>query len=278
MQGRVFAIEEFSVFDGEGIRTTVFLKGCPLRCSWCHNPEGQRFQAEYIKAVSGCLACGRCLEKCRQGRLTQESLAACPRELIRLCGVDYSPGELAAKLLKNADVFALTGGGVTFSGGEPLAQGGFLLETLKLLEGKVHRAVQTSGYGDRELFCQVLANCDHFLYDLKLMDPVLFRRYCGADNQSILENFRILAASKRSFVTRVPLIPGVTDTKENLGAIAAFLKENGVERVELLAYNPMAGAKYPALLRSYRPGLGSSAAEPQPRKIFEEKNIACKEV
>lgn len=267
MTGTVFAIEEFSTFDGPGIRMSVFLKGCPLRCTWCHNPEGQSAQTEYYRSPNGCLHCGACV-RAGNGKLTPESIDACPRNLVRLCGETYTPEQLTGKLMKNAAILTASGGGVTFSGGEPAVQKEFLLSCLGLLEGKLHRAVQTCGYMSPCTFAQVLSRTEYILYDLKLMDPAKHRLFCGADNASILANYRTLAASGHPFVTRVPLIPGVTDTEENLGAMAAFLRENGVEYAELLNYNPMAGSKYAGLLRRYEPGFDESVPVQPRRELF----------
>ena len=152
MTGTIFSIEEFSTFDGPGIRTTVFFKGCPLRCVWCHNPEGQKFFIEYVKNTSACLRCGECepfvsVENSEK-RLTEECRKACPHRLIRKCGETYTAEDLVKKLLKNQSILNSSGGGVTFSGGEPLAQSEFLMECCRLLKGKLHRSLQTSGFSD----------------------------------------------------------------------------------------------------------------------------------
>ena len=148
MQGTVFSIEEFSVYDGPGIRTTVFLKGCPLRCGWCHNPEGQNFEAEIVRNPNGCIGCNACIDSAdkKNGRLvfTDQSIKSCPMGLLRVCGEKIDSVDLSEKLLKNAKM--LIDGGVTFSGGEPLSQSEFLFECLKLLKGKMHTAIQTSGF------------------------------------------------------------------------------------------------------------------------------------
>lgn len=248
VQALVFAIEEFATFDGPGIRTTVFLKGCPLRCMWCHNPEGQSFTSQIVRSPNGCLGCGACLRAGERtsGRseLVEESISVCPQNLIRRCGILYTPQTLADKLRKNIRILNASGGGVTFSGGEPLAHPGFLLETMRLLRGETSLAVQTSGYTSTDIFTEVLSLADYILFDLKLIDSEQHEYYTGAKNESILDNYRILSHSSVPFITRVPLIPTVTDTKDNLEAIAGFMKQNGVDRVELLPYNKMAGSKY----------------------------------
>ena len=266
----MFSIEEFSVFDGPGIRTTVFLKGCPLRCEWCHNPEGQSYENELIKAQAGCVACGRC-----NGLELQEKIQACPNNLYRFAAKEYSSSELLKKLLKNADVLNSSGGGVTFSGGEPLAHFEFLKEMLTNLKGKVHLAVQTSGFCEGEKFEQILKLTDYVLYDIKLVDNELHRKYTGVSNKVILENLKLLAQSAKDFVIRTPLIPTVTDTVENLTAIAELLTENGINRIELLPYNNMSGAKYGAVGREYTPSFEEKSEVNTREDIFKKFGIIC---
>lgn len=268
----VFSIEEFSVHDGPGIRATVFLKGCPLRCVWCHNPEGQRFENEVVKSQSGCENCGACVTA-GGGRLNEKSVAVCPNRLLRMSGEPYTPERLWERLRRLLPLLNEAGGGVTFSGGEPLAQPDFLCECLDLLKGETHRAVQTSGYGPAEVFRRVLERSDFFLYDLKLLDPVTHQRYTGADNTPILCNFRTLCGSGKPFVARIPLIPGVTDTESNLTAAAGFLRENGVRSVELLPYNPFAGSKYASVGRRYQPGFDERALPRARTALFKRYGI-----
>ena len=166
--GRVFSVEELSTYDGPGIRMTVFMKGCPLRCMWCHNPEGQRFEHELARSPNGCLNCGACMRKGEEltGEpcLVRESIDVCPRRLIRECGTDYTPEELVAKVERNIAILNMSGGGVTFSGGEPLCHWQFVLECMKLLRGKTNRALQTCGYAKSDIFNTVLEECDFVLY------------------------------------------------------------------------------------------------------------------
>ena len=279
MTGTVFSIEEFSVYDGPGIRTTVFLKGCPLRCSWCHNPEGQRRAPEIIRSPAGCIGCGNCEKSRREidGKLsyTEESIKKCPRGLLRVCGEEYTPDALCQRLLKNA-VILNRGGGVTFSGGEPLLQSDFVLECLNILRGKLHTAIQTCGYTSSEVFERVMNAADYFLYDLKLIDEGEHIRYTGVSNERILENFKTLAQSGKDFVVRVPLIPGVTDTEHNIEAIARLIAENNVSYAELLPYNKMAGGKYKMVSREYTPDFDESR-EVTPRiEIFTKHGIKIK--
>lgn len=268
----VFSIEEFSTFDGPGIRTTVFLKGCPLRCSWCHNPEGQAFENEIFKAPNGCEGCGACLAA-GNGKLTDAGVRACPNRLLRWSGERYTPESLFRRLADTFEILKLSGGGITFSGGEPLAHPAFLTEILRLLEGKIHTAVQTSGYGPEDLFKQVLALTDYMLFDIKLADSYAHRRYTGVDNPVILRNFGTLVNSGKPFTVRTPLIPGVTDTPENLTGIARLLREQGVSRIELLPYNVAAGGKYAAVGRQYAPDFDESVACEPHQEIFERYGI-----
>ncbi len=272
MKDLIFSIEEFSTFDGPGIRTTVFLKGCPLRCSWCHNPEGQRFDSEIIKAQNGCIGCGACI-KAGGSRLNEASIAVCPNRLLRTSGTEYTPESLVEKLEKNFDILNLSGGGITFSGGEPLCHPDFLERCLRLLKGRIHTAIQTSGYCPPNIFNKILALTDYFLYDIKLVDSELHKRYTGISNESILENFRTLCRSDKSFTVRTPLIPGVTDTKENITAIADLLVANDVRRIELLPYNKAAGGKYAAVGRTYTPDFDESVPVDPRTEIFLARNI-----
>lgn len=275
--GIVFSIEEFSVYDGPGIRTTVFLKGCPLRCMWCHSPEGQRFAPEMVRSPNGCLKCNACIQKgvelTGKPQLVKESSAVCPRNLIRQAGESYTSEELLQKLKKNAAILNASNGGITFSGGEPLAQHEFLMECLKGLEGVTHRAIQTSGFCSPEIFSEIIGCCDYFLFDLKLMDPQKHLYYCGQDNATILENYRRLASSQKEFITRIPVIPTVNDTTENMSATAKFMRENGARRLELLPYHKLTGSKYAMTGRKYAPEFDETIPPQLHLDIFENYGI-----
>ena len=273
MLGRVFAIEEFSTFDGPGIRMTVFMKGCPMRCEWCHNPEGQKYEVEYKRVKNGCLSCGACL---REGVLNERSVEACPKGLVRICGDDLSVEDLCKKVERNADILRQTGGGVTFSGGEPLMQADFVRECMLFLRGKVNCALQTCGQVDEKTFGKALEATDLVLYDLKLIDGDEHEKYCGVRNESILKNYRTLAKSGKEFITRVPLIPGVTDTEKNLSAVAELLEGLDVKRVELLPYNKLTGSKYSSLMRTYHPSFDEKKKVETRTDIFEKHDIQCR--
>ena len=282
MKGWILDYESFAAHDGPGIRMVVFLKGCPLSCSWCHNPEGQRFDEEYMRSPNGCLGCGACekVAKMQDGRLclTKESIEVCPRSLVRKCSDDYTASELVDKILKNVAILNATGGGVTFSGGEPLAQSKFVFECFDLLEGKTNRAVQTCGFCSEEVFAKALEKADYFLYDLKVFDEEKHKRYCGVSNELIKKNYASLVKSGKGFVTRIPLIPGVTDTDENLENIAKFMSGLGVKYVEVLPYNKLAGSKYATVLRSYEPDFDDKKEINLGKDIFDRYSIVSKKM
>lgn len=225
--GRVFEIREFTLHDGPGVRTTVFFKGCPLRCAWCHNPEGQSFEIETMRSNTS---------------------VGSVRRADRLVGQDWTAAALAEELLKNADLMSQSGGGVTFSGGEPLAQAAFLLELIPLLREKgVHLALETSGCVSCETYRKVVSQLDFVYQDVKLLDADSFRRWTGGELDVVLENVSWLRRSGIPFVFRVPCIPGVNDDAASRAAFDAFA--DGA-KIEYLPYNAAAGAKYPMLGRT----------------------------
>ena len=249
MEGTVFDIKEFTVHDGPGPRITVFLKGCPLRCRWCHNPEGLTQTVQLMEKTNLCTHCGRCRILCDhlQCKPFGRCIQACATGCLSLVGETVSSDELAQKLLQKAALLKQMGGGITISGGEPMLQPEFVCALAEALGG-VHKAIQTSGFAAPEVYQRVVGHFDYVMQDIKLADNEAHRRYTGVDNAQILENIRWLQESGKAFVFRVPLIPGITDTEENLLAISRIV---GSCRTELLPYNPMAGAKYPMVGMAY---------------------------
>lgn len=240
----VFEVREFCLHDGPGIRTTVFFKGCPLRCAWCHNPEGLSPEPEMLFKEQKCRRCGACA----QG-------GSCPEGARVLCGRRMTARALADEILVNADVLLSSGGGVTFSGGEPLLQAAFLDALIPLLRGQ-HLAIETSGYAAADVYRRVVSRLDLVFQDLKHPDPAAHRRWTGVDPAPIHANLRWLKASGRPFVARIPLIPGVNDTPEAKEGFARLLEgPSGLLRVELLPYHLTAAAKYPFTGRVYAPGF-----------------------
>ena len=277
-KGIVFDIKEFAVFDGPGIRTTVFFKGCPLRCQWCHNPEGLSPEPQLMVALADCTHCGACGMVCPSPNaciLCGGCVHRCPRGLRRIAGEAYSPEGLAKKLLRDDAYLRANGGGYTLSGGEPVLQGDFLLELLGRLRGS-HRAVETSGCCSRELFSAVLGETELILLDLKAVDPERHQRYTGSDNRMILENLEQLKLSGRPHVIRMPVIPGVNDTEENYRAAAELLQDDdSLVKVELLPYHKTAGAKYGMLRMDYRPDFDIEQSPHMDTRVFLSRGITC---
>lgn len=249
MEGTIFDIKEFTVHDGPGPRITVFLKGCPLRCRWCHNPEGLTQAVQLMEKANLCSHCGRCRIPCSHPQCQSfgRCVRACATGCLSLVGETVSSDELAQRLSQKVALLKQMGGGITISGGEPMLQPEFVCALTEAL-GDVHKAIQTSGYAQPEVYRKVIGHFDYVMQDIKLADPLAHFRHTGVKNEKILENIRWLRESGKSFVFRVPLIPGITDTEENLQAISRIV---GSCRTELLPYNPMAGAKYPMVGMEY---------------------------
>ncbi len=272
MNSLIFDIKEFGLHDGAGMRTTVFLKGCPLKCIWCHNPEGQSFFKEVTKNPLKCTSCGLCKRKCTHEACKELGVCVkiCPNNNVKKVGEEYSPQALAEKLLKNKAF--LQRGGVTFSGGEPLCHGDFILKTIGFL-GNIRTAVETCGYVNEDEFLRVTDKIDDIFMDIKLIDEDEHIKYTGVSNKLILKNASNILA-KRFVTVRIPLIPSVTDTDRNLEGIADFLlqyKDN--VRVELIPYNKMTGAKYKNLGREYKPDFNENATINKNTNIFTGKGL-----
>ncbi len=227
MTGRIFEIREFTLHDGPGIRTTVFLKGCPLRCPWCHNPEGQSFEKETLRRQNG--------------------------EVVS-CGEDWTTEDLAKELLRNADIMRQSGGGVTFSGGEPLAQADFVCEVSDTLRAQgVHLALETSGHAPPEVYRAVVTRMDFVYQDLKHHDAAAFRRLCGGSLELVLANLGWLRGAGVPFAVRIPCIPGMNDSPTDHAALLRLAGASPSMRgVEFLPYNQAAPSKYPMLGREFR--------------------------
>ncbi len=272
MKGLIFDIKEFALHDGGGIRDTVFLKGCPLRCVWCHNPEGLSRTQELYTRKARCTDCGLCRRPCDHPDCAPfgRCLHICPQNLISIAGQEWESEVLAEHLLRHRAVFEATGGGVTLSGGEPLLQADFSEDLLSRLHGQVHTAIETSGYASRDTFLRVIGQCDLVMMDLKLADPAAHRIYTGVDNSPIFANAKALQESGRSHLFRIPLIPGITDTEENLCAIAGIA---GQSPVELLPYNTMAAAKYPNVGRRFTDQIGKTGYMGDPTVFFSNARL-----
>lgn len=273
--GLIFDVKEFAVFDGPGIRQTVFFKGCPLHCSWCHNPEGLKNIPELMVSSSACIHCGKCTDVCAQESCTAcgGCVSVCPLRLRRIAGTKMTSQELADTIHENSDYYGRCGGGVTFSGGEPLMQAEFLIELLQLLPD-VHKAIETSGFTDSATFKNVVSHLDYVLMDIKIFDRELHRKYTGVSNELILQNAKILCAGDTPFVIRIPVIPGVNDNEQNFRQTAQWIAgAKALEKIELLPYHKTAGAKYSSVGRVYNPMFDIDQVINISGKIFEEYNI-----
>lgn len=255
----IIDIKGNSLDDGPGIRSVIFFKGCPLSCVWCHNPESRHPLAELSFDPQKCISCGSCIEKCQMGALSRDNIffvdrkkcticfecaTECPTGALSRIGQKMTQEEIIEKVLKDKPFFDSSGGGVTISGGEPTLHMDFLSGLLKSLkESGIHTLIETCGYFDFDEFkATVLPYTDMIYMDIKLLNPEQHKRYCGVDNAHILENFiRLHELSIQGgfeIIPRTPLIPGITDTEENLDAIASFLKSNQVKEIRLLPNNP----------------------------------------
>lgn len=243
MTGTIFDIQRFCVHDGPGIRTTVFMKGCPLRCGWCHNPEGLSAQIEVQFFQEACIRCGSC-----SGRRQPADVALCPSGALRYSGRQIGEAELLEAVLADQGFYGREGG-VTFSGGECLLQADFVAQMLRSIKAQgVSAAVDTCGCVPWQSIEKTLPFCDLYLYDIKCADSGLHRSFTGRDNAKILENLKRLSGQGKAIWLRVPLIPGFNDSPEELERIAAVaVATPGVERVTVMPYHTLGKSKYQTL-------------------------------
>lgn len=250
MMGTIFDIKEMAVHDGPGIRTTVFFKGCPLACRWCHNPEGLSAESQLMYKSARCVGCKNCQKGCDHPDCLPfgRCIHACPQNCLEIVGRRVGVETLADELKRSVEVLGNSFGGFTFSGGEPLAQPQFLLALIELLQS-YHLCVETSGYADSEVFKAVIDRLDFVIMDIKLADSKKHIEYTGVGNEKILANLEILERSGKPHIIHTPLIPSITDTEDNLRAIGELI---GDSKWEKLPYNAAAGAKYAMLNMEYR--------------------------
>ena len=255
--GFVFHIQHYAIHDGPGIRTIVFLKGCPLNCPWCHNPESKTATHEFMWTPERCTRCGSCVESCPENAITfnpgliideerciqcGKCVKACYAEALVSVGKAMSVEKVVAEVDKDLPFYEESGGGVTFSGGEPLMQPEFLREVLKNCRKRgIHTAVETSGCAEPFVVESIMDLVDLWLYDLKLMSSEVHQKMLGAPNDKIIGNLRLLKG--RNVVIRIPIIPDVTDGDENIDSVGRLASELGIQEVHLLSYHKAGSEK-----------------------------------
>lgn len=263
--GLIFKIKRFCVHDGPGIRTTVFLKGCPLKCIWCHSPEGISKDISIWYDNNACIACGSCVEACSQEALKLEinsitidrvkcvtagdCVKICPADALTFTGSLLTADEVLFEIKKDQVFYMSSGGGVTLSGGEPLFQADFSTAILKKCKSEnIHTAIETSLYCDADVLKSVMEYIDLFIVDMKFSDPGLHMTFTGRSDENIKKNFLYLAGQGKQIIVRVPLIPNITDTEENRRSIEKFVRKAGNWiPIEFISYNTLAGNNYDRL-------------------------------
>ena len=268
-QGIIFDIKKYAVDDGPGIRTTVFFKGCPLRCWWCHNPEGQAQAPELMYRRMRCIRSGECARNCPRKAISYSKgriyikrsdcdlcgicSQKCPTEALTIVGKQRNVEEIMKEVSKDAVFYEQSRGGITISGGEPLMQLDFLNELLEECKKRnIHTAVDTCGFSPQEAFDRIRDKVDLFLYDIKMIDEEKHMKYTGVSNRLILGNLSRLAENGSEILIRFPVIPGINDGEDNIIKTARFLVSHGIERICLLPYHRAGIEKYRSLGRTYK--------------------------
>ena len=266
-EGWVYDIQRFSLHDGPGIRTTVFLKGCFLRCAWCHNPESQFSLPEVAEFKDRCIGCGQCIEVCPEKAITEKKwfinraictrcgkcAEVCPSRARKIIGKKMTAEDVLREVRKDKLFYKNSGGGITLSGGEPLMQPLFSQKLLRMCKKEnIHTAVETCGYANGSGFNKILPFTDLVFYDIKHINPLKHKEFTGKTNELILGNLKKMVEEKADIVIRIPLIPGYNDAKEDITAVAEFLRGlKYTKRIELLSYHRLGEAKYDRIGREY---------------------------
>lgn len=292
-QPLIFDIKRYAINDGPGIRITIFLKGCPLTCDWCHNPESQSVKMQKMYTNSKCIGCGECVAACEQNACTLtpngivtdanacilcgKCAEVCPTKATEMSGELQSVEQIMEAIEKEMVFFDQSNGGVTFSGGEPLMHSDFLIQLLDACgEKNIHRVVDTTGFTKKETLLKVAEKTDHFLFDLKMMDSVKHKAYTGVKNEVILENLILLARTGASINIRIPLIEGVNDDEENIDETIKFLLALPGEKhpINILPYHGIAAKKYEKLGSIYDEGTMAEPSEEKQMRIVEKFTLS----
>jgi pyruvate formate lyase activating enzyme len=289
-KGMIFDIKKYATDDGPGIRTTIFFKGCPVHCWWCHNPEGQTPTPELMYRKQRCNGCSDCVKACpreaiahaarqisinrRNCNLCGKCSKKCPTDALTIIGKETTVKEVTKEIDKDAVFYDESKGGITASGGEPLMQVDFLNALLeKCKERYIHTAVDTCGYAPKEAFEKVKDKVDLFLYDIKLMDNKKHMRYTGVSNKLILENFQKLAENGNELLVRFPIIPGINDDEDNVTKTAGFALSHGIENISILPYHRAGTEKYKSLGKAYRMKKTLSPSDEKMKAIKEKLEV-----
>lgn len=266
--GTIFNVQRFSVHDGPGLRTTIFTKGCPLSCTWCHNPESQELSPSFVRLAHRCMKCGRCSDAELANPVVcdrdESDVELCPTGALQMVGERIDATSLVKRVLRDRIFFDESHGGVTISGGEPLVQAPFVAAVLRQLQAEgVHTALDTCGFASWEHLRDVAAHADLILYDLKLIDARRHEAATGVSNERILANLTALAAEHANIWIRFPVVPAINDDDANVAATIDYLRTiPSIRQVNLLPYHPTGEAKFARLGKHYSLH-GTATPEPQ---------------
>jgi pyruvate formate lyase activating enzyme len=284
-KGLIFNIQRFSIHDGPGIRTLIFMKGCNLKCIWCCNPESQSTKKEIMVSKDRCIGCGSCISVCPTGAvedfkkrnsciLCEKCIQVCPTLAREVMGISISIEEIMEEILKDSNFYYRSGGGITVTGGEPLMQPKFVSNLLeKCKEYGINTAIETCGYAQWDIFKTILEYVDLILFDIKHMNSKKHKQYTGVGNEMILQNLSNLAKFEKKIVIRVPVIPGYNDSIKNMNEISSFAKRLKIKEIHLLPYHGLGENKYKRLKKNYRlEGIKSLSKD----SIFTQKEVFLK--